>query len=65
VLKEVRMTVRVLRLIEYIYVDAEAAEHDMQRWTAAVFTDKMEMKSATIQHLNWTDSTPADHEVEL
>jgi len=51
------MAVKVLRIIEYTYVDYERAEQDMKRWTPAINTRGMTMKSATFmpEYIDWEE----------
>jgi hypothetical protein len=55
------MTIRVLRLIEYVYPDAESCERDMANWThrapAAAWKHGMAMRSVALP-FEVLDQTP-------
>jgi hypothetical protein len=57
------MAVRVLRLLEYVYETADVAEVDMACWRASFRSGVMQMKSAVIQDLNWTEPGPPEQEL--
>ncbi len=49
------MAIKVLRIIEYTYRDAEVMASDMLRWTTAHNNGAMQMRSASLQPetLDW------------
>jgi hypothetical protein len=49
------MTIRVLRLIEYVYADEQTAADDMARWTVTAKPRNMVMRSAVLPFEAWPD----------
>ena len=53
------MPIRVLRVLEYVFQDADTAQRNMDNWVEGLSLPNMTMRSARITDLNWT-SLPAD-----
>jgi hypothetical protein len=56
--------IRVLRLLEYTFADAEAAQLNMDRWTHNLNLPRMTMRSAQITDLAWVLAPEGDKEVK-
>lgn len=53
------MAIRVLRIIEYIYENAEIASRDIDNWTPNIRNKVMVMRSATLpfEAVKWEEGT--------
>lgn len=49
------MAIRVLRLLEYVFEDAETAQRNMDLWTVHFKAPRMTMRSAQITDFNWIE----------
>lgn len=49
------MVIRVLRLLEYVFDDAETAQRNMDLWTVHFKAPHMTMRSAQITDFNWIE----------